>query len=74
MTDTTFTGFPNSAAGTVIPNAFFSRVLPEISDPAAGDGLVFDPSNVTAGIECSEDPILHARSGAYSVSYARRTS
>jgi DnaD/phage-associated family protein len=34
MTDTTFTGFANSAAGTVIPNAFFSRVLPEISDPA----------------------------------------
>ena len=32
MTD--FTGFANSAAGTVIPNAFFSRVLPEISDPA----------------------------------------
>lgn len=34
MTDTTFTGFANSAAGTVIPNAFFSLVLPEISDPA----------------------------------------
>jgi DnaD/phage-associated family protein len=32
MTD--FTGFPNSAAGTVIPNAFFARVLPEITDPA----------------------------------------
>jgi DnaD/phage-associated family protein len=28
------TGFPNSAAGTVIPDAFFARVLPEISDPA----------------------------------------
>lgn len=27
-------GFPNSAAGTVIPNAFFSQVLPEINDPA----------------------------------------
>ncbi len=27
-------GFSNSAAGTVIPNAFFARVLPEISDPA----------------------------------------
>jgi DnaD/phage-associated family protein len=27
-------GFPNSAAGTVIPNAFFARVLPEITDPA----------------------------------------
>jgi DnaD/phage-associated family protein len=34
MTDTTFTGFANSAAGTVIPNAFFARVLPEITDPA----------------------------------------
>lgn len=29
-----FTGFSNSAAGTVIPNAFFSQVLPEIEDPA----------------------------------------
>jgi DNA replication protein len=28
------TGFPNSAAGTVIPNAFFATVLPQISDPA----------------------------------------
>ena len=28
------TGFSNSAAGAVIPNAFFSRVMPEISDPA----------------------------------------
>jgi len=28
------TGFPNSAAGTVIPNAFFASVLPEITDPA----------------------------------------
>ena len=27
-------GFPNSAAGTVIPNAFFSSVLPQITDPA----------------------------------------
>jgi DNA replication protein len=34
MTDTPFTGFPNSAEGTVIPNAFFARVLPEITDPA----------------------------------------
>jgi DNA replication protein len=27
-------GFPNSAAGTVIPNAFFSSHLPEMTDPA----------------------------------------
>jgi DnaD/phage-associated family protein len=29
-----FSGFPNSAEGTAIPNVFFARVLPEISDPA----------------------------------------
>lgn len=27
-------GFPNSAAGTVIPNAFFASVLPEMTDAA----------------------------------------
>ena len=39
-----------------------------------GDILVFDPSRVTDGIECSNDPILRARPGAYSVSVARRTA
>jgi catalase len=39
-----------------------------------GDVLVFDPSRVPDGIELSEDPILHARPPAYSVSVARRTS
>jgi catalase len=39
-----------------------------------GDVLVFDPSRVTDGIELSEDPILHARPRAYSVSVAKRTS
>lgn len=38
-----------------------------------GDVLVFDPSRVTDGIELSEDPILHARPPAYSVSVAQRT-
>jgi catalase len=37
-----------------------------------GDVLVFDPTRVTDGILLSDDPILHARSGAYSVSVARR--
>ena len=36
------------------------------------DALIFDPTRVTDGIECSDDPILHARSEAYGVSYARR--
>ena len=38
-----------------------------------GDVLVFDPTRVTDGIELSDDPILHARSGAYRASVARRT-
>lgn len=30
----TFTGFPDSGLATAVPNLFFSRVMPEISDPA----------------------------------------
>jgi len=36
--------------------------------------LIFDPTNVTDGIECSDDPLLEARSKAYSVSIERRTA
>ncbi len=39
-----------------------------------GDVLVFDPTRVTDGIECSADPVLSFRPGAYSESVARRTS
>ena len=39
-----------------------------------GDVLVFDPTRVTDGIQVTEDPILLARPGAYSVSIARRTA
>jgi catalase len=38
-----------------------------------GDVLVFDPSRVTDGIECSDDPVLRYRPPAYSDSIARRT-
>lgn len=38
------------------------------------DGMIFDPGRLTIGIERSDDPILHARSGAYSVSFERRTA
>lgn len=36
--------------------------------------MIFDPGRLVDGIERSDDPILHARSDAYSVSFARRTS
>lgn len=39
-----------------------------------GDVLVFDPTRVTAGIQVTDDPILLARRGAYSVSVARRAA
>jgi catalase len=38
-----------------------------------GDVMVMDPTRVTDGIECSDDPILHVRSHAYSVSVERRS-
>ncbi len=38
-----------------------------------GDILVFDPTRVTSGIECSDDPILHFRPHAYAESVYRRT-
>jgi catalase len=38
-----------------------------------GDVLVFDPTRVTDGIECSDDAILRFRSDAYAESVLRRT-
>jgi catalase len=46
---------------------------PEEQRERDGDILVFDPIRVTDGIELSDDPILHFRPRAYSVSVARRT-
>ncbi len=41
----------------------------EIGDPI----MLHDPTRVTDGIETTDDPILHARRGAYDVSVAYRT-
>ncbi len=46
----------------------------ELTDLADTEPLIFDPTRVTAGIECSDDPILHARSAAYGASFAQRTA
>ena len=46
-----------------------------VGDPeSGGDVVVFDPTRVIDGIELSDDPILHARPKAYSVSVDRRAS
>jgi catalase len=44
------------------------------ADVAAADALIYDPTNVIDGVECSADPILHARRVAYTESYGRRTA
>jgi catalase len=38
-----------------------------------GDVLVLDPTRVTDGIECTGDPVLHARAHAYAESVFRRS-
>jgi catalase len=46
-----------------------------VADQEAGcEALIFDPTRVTDGIDCSADEILHARPVAHSVSYERRTA
>jgi catalase len=45
-----------------------------LTSRADAEPLIFDPTRVTDGIECSDDPILAARSAAYGASYARRTA
>ena len=45
----------------------------ELRELADAEPLIFDPTRMTDGVECSDDPILHARSAAYGVSYAQRT-
>jgi catalase len=46
-----------------------------VSPTSAADErrLIFDPTNRTDGIDLSDDPILLARSAAYSISYEQRT-
>ena len=47
---------------------------PDTEREQGDDVLVFDPTRVTDGIECSEDPILNFRPLAYSESVGRRTA
>jgi len=52
---------------------WFEISSPEDDHEAEGDVVVFDPTRVVDGIELSEDPILHYRPLAYSVSIERRS-
>ncbi len=43
------------------------------NSPEAEKTLLFLPTNLTAGIELSDDPLPSVRSAAYGVSYGRRS-
>jgi catalase len=45
----------------------------EHPDQDAVEGMVFDPTGVPPGIECSDDPLLAFRSAVYGASHAART-
>lgn len=46
--------------------------ITEVDDQTDQNSLVFDPANVTDGIELPDDPVLNFRPQAYSVSASRR--
>jgi len=49
------------------------EIIERVDDPESQEHIdVFDPARVVDGIELSDDPILHARPRAYSVSAYRR--
>jgi catalase len=48
--------------------------ITEVDDATDDNMLVFDPVNVTDGIELADDPILRFRPAAYSESIKRRTA
>lgn len=45
----------------------------EVEDQAHWAAQIFDPTNLTPGIELSDDPLPRLRNAAYSVSYDRRS-
>jgi len=57
----------------VIDAGTLELAAPETARETNGDILVFDPTRVVAGIELSDDPVLHIRSRVYSESVRRRT-
>lgn len=57
---------PEIVAGTL-------TVTGEVDDQAHWEAQVFDPTNLTPGIELSDDPLPGLRHSAYSVSYGRRS-
>jgi catalase len=58
---------PRLAVGTL-------TITAQVDDQDHWERQVFDPTNVTGGIELSDDPILADRHHFYSVSYGRRSS
>lgn len=66
-TDDPTAAWPEDRQTIEIGHLTISKKLIELPDV-----VLFDPTIVPEGIECSDDPILHFRHDAYAVSYNRR--
>jgi catalase len=62
--------WPDTRPEATIGTLTLVRAEPQASGPCRD--LNFDPLTLPTGIAASDDPILHARSAAYSVSFNRR--
>jgi catalase len=69
-TDDPTAAWPDDRPTIVAGQLRLDEVAP---DQSVVDRLLFDPTRVTDGIECSTDPILAARAEAYGASFQRRT-
>jgi catalase len=69
LTDPT-AAWPADRQEVVAGRLELSRMLSDAEPDCPAE--IFDPTNVVDGIECSDDPVLHARSRAYAVSFALR--
>ena len=55
-----------------VPLGTLTITQADTDDKGGCNGINFDPNNVAAGIEPSDDPVLKFRSPAYAISYGKR--
>jgi catalase len=71
-TDDPRAAWPDDRETVVVGKLELTELDPTVE--TEGEVFVFDPVRLTDGIELSDDPILHYRPRAYSVSAERRSA
>jgi hypothetical protein len=67
------TGAEEKALGTRLVDQMNASITRALDTKKVENGLLFMPTNLTQGIDVSDDPILNTRTEAYGESYGRRT-